>query len=176
MASRNWWCGSLVLAAALACGGTDLPPAGTPAASQPAATPDQSGAAQAAGTVNQPQGPAPAGSDSAQQGETQLQREVFAYRGAVRDPFLSLIHTGGVRPLLDDLRVTTINYDPRYPSRSVAVLRDVVAGKRYSVHVGDILGRLRILQIRESEVSVTFEEFGVERQDVLRLRRRQEER
>jgi hypothetical protein len=47
-------------------------------------------------------------------------------------------------------------------------------GKRYTVRVGDELGRLRITAIRQDEVLVMIEEFGVERQSSLRLRRRQE--
>ena len=45
--------------------------------------------------------------------QTELMREVFSYRGAGRDPFLSLLQSGDVRPLLEDLRVTSIAYDPR---------------------------------------------------------------
>ena len=106
--------------------------------------------------------------------ETQLVREVFSYRGSGRDPFLSLLRSGDVRPLIEDLRVTTINFNPRYPSASVAVLRDTTVNQRYTVRVGDELGRLRIAEIREREIVVVLEEFGVERQQILRLRRRQE--
>jgi hypothetical protein len=73
------------------------------------------------------------------------------------------------------LRVRAINYDARYPQRSVAVIQDTTANKRYSLHVGDQVGRLRIVQIRPTEVVVTIEEFGVERQIVLPIRRRQED-
>jgi len=110
--------------------------------------------------------------------ETQSQdltRELFTYRGAGRDPFISLLRSGDVRPLAEDLRVTTINYDARYPGGSVAVLRDTTQQKRYTVRVGDELGRLRVTAIHTDEVLVTIEEFGVERQMSLRLRGRQEE-
>ncbi len=106
--------------------------------------------------------------------ETQLVREVFSYRGSGRDPFLSLLRSGAVRPLIEDLRVTTINFNPRYPSASIAVLRDTTVNQRYTVRVGDELGRLRIAEIREREIVVVLEEFGVERQQILRLRRRRE--
>ncbi|MDH3291908.1 MAG: hypothetical protein OEO20_13155 [Gemmatimonadota bacterium] len=108
------------------------------------------------------------------QSGTELLREVFTYTASGRDPFESLLRTGGVRPLLEDLRVTAINFDARYPGGSVAVLRDTTVGKRYTVRVGDELGRLRITAIRQDEVLVMIEEFGVERQSSLRLRRRQE--
>lgn len=102
-------------------------------------------------------------------------RETFSYRGGGRDPFESLLRSGAVRPLLEDLRVTTITYNHQYPSNSVAVLRDMAENKTYTVRVGDQLGRLRVARIREEEVVVVFDEFGVERQEVLRLRRRGQE-
>jgi hypothetical protein len=107
--------------------------------------------------------------------QAELSREVFNYRGSGRDPFISLLRSGDVRPLPEDLRVTTINYDARYPGGSVAVLRDTTMQKRYTVRVGDELGRLRVTAIHTQEVLVTIEEFGVERQMSLRLRGRQEE-
>lgn len=168
MANNRWWplvAGALVGAA---CGGGgEAAPAAAPPAG-PAATPSETAPAAAQDTT-QP--------DSAQQtaGETQLMRETFNYRGAGRDPFQSLLRTGAVRPLLEDLRVTTITYDATYPANSVATLRDTQEGKRYVVRSGDQLGRLRVVQIRENEVVVVFDEFGVERQEVLRLRGRGQE-
>jgi hypothetical protein len=102
--------------------------------------------------------------------QTELMREVFAYRGAGRDPFQSLLQSGDVRPLIEDLRVTSIAYDPRYPTNSVAVLRDTIANEAYSVRVGDALGRLTIAEIHPGEVVVTITEFGSERQEILRQR------
>lgn len=102
--------------------------------------------------------------------QTELMREVFAYRGSGRDPFLSLLQSSDVRPLVEDLRVTSIAYDPRYPTNSVAVLRDTIANEAYSVRVGDELGRLTIAEIHPGEVVVTISEFGSERQEILRQR------
>jgi hypothetical protein len=76
---------------------------------------------------------------------------------------------------LQDLRVTGITYDTRYPARSVAVMRDTTQGKPYPVRVGDELGRMRISEIRRGEVVITYDDFGVERQIVLPVRKRQEE-
>lgn len=140
----------------VACGGEEAAVPGAPASEPPP-----------------PQTEMPAAEAEAQS-ETELLREVFTYTGSGRDPFESLLRTGGVRPLLEDLRVTAINFDARYPGGSVAVLRDTTVGKRYTVRVGDELGRLRITAIRPDEVLVMIEEFGVERQSSLRLRRRQE--
>jgi hypothetical protein len=126
-----------------------------------------------------PATPAPGGQAAADvaalEDPTVLQREVFNYRGSGRDPFISLLRSGDVRPLFEDLRVTAINFDPRYPGGSVAVLRDTTMQKRYTVRVGDELGRLRVTAIGTEAVQVTMEEFGVERQMSLRLRGRREE-
>ena len=110
-----------------------------------------------------------------QQQEEGLQREVFMYRGTERDPFRSLAISGPeLRPFLEDLRITSILFDARYPARSVAVLLDMDAGERYQVRVDDEFGRLKVSEIREYEVVLTIEDFGVPRQVVLSVRRRQE--
>ncbi len=145
------------------CGGEEPPPPGTPSGEVLVAEgPD---ATAPGATAQEPEVPS----------EAELVREVFVYGSSGRDPFVSLLRSGDVRPLVEDLRVTAINYDPRYPGGSVAVLRDTTVGKRYVVRVGDELGRLRILAIHLDEILVTIEEFGVERQMSLRLRGRQEE-
>jgi len=107
-------------------------------------------------------------------GETQLVREVFSYRGSGRDPFISLLQSGDVRPLIQDLRITTIAYDARYPATSVAVLRDTIVNKAYTVRVGDELGRMRVAEITPGQVVLILAEFGTERQVTLRQRRRGE--
>jgi hypothetical protein len=111
--------------------------------------------------------------DAQTAGETELIREVFSYRGAGRDPFQSLLTTADIRPFLRDLRIAGITYDPRYPARSVAVLRDTVANKAYSVRVGDELGRMRVASIVPGAVLLIVAEFGSERQVVLRQRGKQ---
>ena len=105
---------------------------------------------------------------------TSLVREVFAYEGGGRDPFLSLLVSGDVRPLLTDLKLVVIVYDQRYPARSVAVMRDVTNGKRYRVKTGDITGRLKVTQIRPREIVFTVQEFGFERQESLQLGKQEE--
>ncbi len=143
--------------ATVACGGEEAAVPGAPATEPPP-----------------PQTAEMAQTEAEAQTQTELLREVFTYTGSGRDPFESLLRSGGVRPLIGDLRVTAINFDARYPGGSVAVLRDTTVGKRYTVRVGDELGRLRVTAIRPDEVLVMIEEFGVERQSSLRLRRRQE--
>ena len=106
---------------------------------------------------------------------TNLMRETFAYRSSGRDPFLSLLKSGSVRPLITDLRIVGINYDPRYPVQSVVTLQDTTLHKRYTLKVNDQVGRIHVTEIRPQEVVLTIEEFGAERQVVLALKRRQEE-
>jgi hypothetical protein len=105
-----------------------------------------------------------------------LLREVFAYEGGGRDPFMSLLRSGDVRPLISDLRLTTIVYDARYVARSVAVLRDIATkpSRVYHVKVGDIIGRLKVTQIRPREIVFTVQEFGFERQETLSLAKQEE--
>jgi hypothetical protein len=110
-----------------------------------------------------------------EQDDQDLRREVFMYRGSERDPFRSLAISGPeLRPFLEDLRVASIIFDARYPARSVAVLLDMDDGTRYSVRVDDEFGRLRVFEIRAYEIVLTIEDFGVPRQVVLSIRRRQE--
>ena len=106
--------------------------------------------------------------------DTRLLREVFSYEGGGRDPFISLLKSGDVRPLLSDLKLVSVIFDGRSPARSVAVLRDVTSKRIYRAQTGNILGRLRVTQIRPREVVFTVQEFGYERQETLALARREE--
>lgn len=160
----SWLAVALVV---VACGGgEETPPPGQPAVEPPPPTQDTAAAMAAPGQA--------AEVEDSTGGGLAVSREVFAYRGAGRDPFRSLLKSGAVRPLPQDLRVVGINYDPRYPQRSVAVLNDVAGMKRYTVRPGDVIGRVRIVEVRATEVIAVVQEFGVDRQVVLPLRRRQE--
>lgn len=94
-------------------------------------------------------------------------REVFGYEAeGRRDPFYSLILTEDLRPLLSDLRLVGIVYEPS-GRRSVAVMRDVLTNAQYRVNTGMTLGRMRVAQIKPKAVIFTIDEFGVNRQDSL---------
>jgi hypothetical protein len=54
------------------------------------------------------------------------------------------------------------------------VLRDITTARRYRARVGDVIGRLRVTQIRPREVVFTIQEFGFERQQTLSLRPQEE--
>jgi hypothetical protein len=101
----------------------------------------------------------------------ELTREVFAYSGGSRDPFESLLSTASVGPELPDLSLVAIYVDHSDVDRSVAVLRERVSGKRYNLHAGDRVGRLRVAAIRERDVDFIVDDFGTERRETLSLRK-----
>lgn len=103
--------------------------------------------------------------------EILLHREIFAYDGGGRrDPYESLMNSRDIRPLLSDLRLTAVAFDPvEAGSNSVAILRDTYAKQQHRVRVGQQLGRLRVAAIRQKSVQFTIEEFGFNRQETLPL-------
>jgi hypothetical protein len=107
--------------------------------------------------------------------ETEVVRETFTYGGGSRDPFASLITEDRVGPEFNDLLLVGVYLDLRRASNSVAVLRDKTNQKRYKLRVGDRLGRLKVAQIRQTDVVFTVEDIGFERQETLSLRKREEQ-
>jgi len=96
-----------------------------------------------------------------------INREVFQYDGdGRRDPFVSLLTTSDLKPLLNDLKLVGVAYDPR-GQNSVAVLRDVTSKEQYKVRVGQTIGRMRVAAIQPKAVIFTIEEFGYSRQELL---------
>lgn len=96
-------------------------------------------------------------------------REVFRYDAAGRrDPFVSLITSSQIRPLITDLRLTTVAYDAA-GNGSVAVLRDLGTKEQYRVKVGSTLGRMRVVRIDPKSVTFALEEFGYGRQETLSM-------
>ena len=101
--------------------------------------------------------------------EIAFSREVFSYDDAGRrDPFLSLLATGELRPAYNDLKLVAVAYDPT-GRKSVAVMRDISTKDQYRVKVGQTLGRMRVAQIRPKSVTFTIDEFGYSRQEILAL-------
>jgi hypothetical protein len=102
-------------------------------------------------------------------GEVSLNREVFSYdAGERRDPFVSLMRNGDLRPMLSDLRLVTVLYDAT-GRNSVAIMHDQSTKDQYRVRVGMTLGRMRIAQIEPKSVVFTIEEVGFSRQEALAL-------
>lgn len=127
----------------------------------------------ASGTVAAPKAEAPpaapkaSGRKATMPTEITLEREVFAYAGnGRRDPYKSLMQSSAVRPLLSDLRLTAVAFDPD-GNNSVAILRDSNSHQQYRVRVGQQLGRLRVSAIRQKAVQFTIEEFGFNRTETL---------
>jgi hypothetical protein len=100
--------------------------------------------------------------------EVGFRREAFAYeRSGRRDPFLSLLHSNDLRPMINDLKLVAVLYDP--VGRSWAVMRDMTTKEQYRVKVGQQLGRMRVIQIHPKSVTFTIEEIGFSRQQTLAL-------
>ncbi len=168
--SRRALVAGLFAAALAGCGGGGATPPATAAAAaakaaeEPATPPARGTTASAARPVmthsTLPDSAAP----------PELRREIFRYQGATRDPFTSLIATSSVGPMISDLRLVSITYDPRY-GNSVAVVRALHDPRPIRLRRGDTVGQLRVIQIRQYEVVFQVEEFGFERQETLTLRR-----
>jgi hypothetical protein len=98
-----------------------------------------------------------------------IEREVFDYdAGNRRDPFVSLMTSSELRPLITELKLVAVAYDP-VGGNSVAVLRDLTSKEQYRLRVGQTLGRMRVAAIHEKDVVFTIEEFGFSRQEILSM-------
>ena len=111
-----------------------------------------------------PASPAPEGSKY----QISLVREAFNYTAdGRRDPFMSLMKTGELRPAVSDLKLVTVIYDPA--GRSVAILRDLSTKEQYRIKVGQTLGRMRVASIQPKSVTFTVIAIGTTFQEVLAL-------
>ncbi len=100
--------------------------------------------------------------------EISLVRESFNYApDGRRDPFMSLMKTGELRPAVSDLKLVTVIYDPA--GRSVAILRDLTTKEQYRIKVGQTLGRMRVASIQPKSVTFTVIAIGTTFQEVLAL-------
>lgn len=109
-------------------------------------------------------------------GRIVFDRETFTYnRAGRRDPFASLIATGDIRPLFEDLMVTGIIVDPA-GRNSFALLKDGSTNELYRARVGSVFGRIRVSAIRSGSVDLSIDEFGFSRQETLTLNAPRRER
>jgi type II secretory pathway pseudopilin PulG len=106
--------------------------------------------------------------------EIEVMRETFAYGGATRDPFSSLINSSKDGPEIADLDLVAVYQDLRSPSNSVVVLREKVSSKRHKLRVGDRLSRAKLVQIRPRDAVFMIQDFGFERQETLSLRKQED--
>lgn len=102
-----------------------------------------------------------------------INRETYEYTAGSRDPFASVLEGGTAGPELADLDLVAVYYQERNPSGSVAVLRDRLSLKRYNVREGERLGRMRVSDIRQKDVTFTIDDYGTERQQTLTLRKQE---
>jgi hypothetical protein len=112
-----------------------------------------------------------AGSTAVPSSGTAFERETYLYdRGGRRDPFVSLMSTSDLRPLISDLSLVAVAYDAT-GRNSVAVLHDLSTKdkEQYRIRVGQSLGRMRVASISPKAVVFTIEEFGYSRQETLGL-------
>jgi hypothetical protein len=111
---------------------------------------------------------APAGATTEGKPDISLVRETFNYAAdGRRDPFMSLMKTGELRPAVSDLKLVTVIYDPA--GRSVAILRDLTTKEQYRIKVGQTLGRMRVASIQPKSVTFTVIAIGTTFQEVLAL-------
>ena len=174
MATRALAPGTLLLALLAGCGGggnAATKPAVDPAAAveegaaaKPATAPAGQAAAPHRIKVDESQIPGPG---------TPIVRETYAFTGGSRDPFASVLEGGTAGPELADLDLVAVYYQERNPSGSVAVLRDRLNGKRYNVREGERLGRMRVSDIRQKDVTFTIDDYGTERQQTLTIRKQE---
>ena len=159
------------------------PAPATPAAAAPASAPAASAPATpapAAVATTKPDSASATGQDAAwadsvrKAKEMEMSRETFAYSGAPRDPFNSLLNMAKSGPEVADLQLVGIYQNLRSPNASVAVFREKDGGKRHKLRAGDQLGRSRVMQIRDRDVVFVIEDFGFERQDTLSLRKQED--
>jgi len=138
---------------------TAMPADSTPAASRGVASRDSSSRATLTATGT---------TAVTEKAAATFERETFRYeRAGRRDPFLSLMNSDDLRPLITELRVTSIAYSAK--GGSVAILRDLGTKEQYRVRVGESLGRMRVAKINKRSIVFTIEEFGFSRQETLAL-------
>lgn len=96
-----------------------------------------------------------------------IYRETFTYSEAGRrDPFVSLMLSGELRPVFTDLVLTGVVHD-NDPRKSIAMLVDVSTGESYRVRVGQPLGRMRVQRIGLENITFSIDEFGLSRTETL---------
>jgi len=148
---------------------------GDGAAETPPATPTAGLEEEGAAAANAPDSaaPAPAKIDPSLIPEpgSPLVRETYAYSGGIRDPFASVLEGASIGPELADLDLVAIYYQDRNPSASVAVLRDRISMKRYSLIEGERVGRARVADVRPRDVSFMIDDYGTQRQVTLALKK-----
>ncbi len=148
--------GATMQAAGAQKAGAGAAPAARKAAPQKGAP--QKGVARDSGAASQ---------EGRQRGAVTIYREAFNYNAAGRrDPFVSLMLSGELRPIFTDLELTGVIFDSE-GRRSVALLVDNSTSESYRVRVGQTLGRMKVAAIGRESVTFDFDEFGLSRSETL---------
>jgi hypothetical protein len=122
-----------------------------------------------AGLVGVPPGEADITDQTAEQ-DAVYRRERFVYPAdARRDPFRPLGVDSG--PAFEDLDLVGIIFGGT--AGSVATVIDRGTEKRYRVRRGDVIGNARVVEIEPRTVVFRVSEFGVTRNEALKLGRRE---
>ncbi|HET9985554.1 MAG TPA: hypothetical protein VFQ38_18275 [Longimicrobiales bacterium] len=101
-------------------------------------------------------------------------REVFSYPGeGRRDPYTSIVGQADNGPLFENLSLRGIIYAPA-TGQSLVLLADTTAKKVYRARRGDVLGNARLLDVSQTRVIFSVDNFGVVRQETLELKRNPE--
>lgn len=101
-------------------------------------------------------------------------RESFVYpTDSRRNPFISLLTLEDAGPQFEDLDLVGILFGG--PAGSVATLIDRSTQKRYRIRRGDSAGNARVVEIRPDAVVFRVSQFGVTRNETLRIRKEEEE-
>lgn len=104
---------------------------------------------------------------SGRQNRVAIYRESFRYlAGGRRDPFISLMSSGALRPIITDLSLVGVIYDAE-GKRSVALLVDASTGESFRVRVGQALARMTVTKIGMQDITFSIDEFGLSRSETL---------
>lgn len=156
-------------AAAPAPNATAPASAATPVAAPVAKAAEASPAPTVAPTVAPTAAPVAKAEPAAKTDSVRVVRELFGYAPAGRrDPYRALIATDAIRPLPNEVRLSAVAFDPS-GVQSVAILRDLTTKQQYRVRAGQLLGRMRILRIRQKAIVYAIEELGYSRTAELSL-------
>lgn len=94
-------------------------------------------------------------------------REAFSYNaGGRRDPFISLMASGELRPIFSDLILTGVIFDSE-GRRSIALLVDGSTGESYKIREGQTLARMKVTKIGMQDITFSIDEFGLSRSETL---------
>ncbi len=104
-------------------------------------------------------------------GQRPLVRETYQYEGSVRDPFKPLFVAADRGPDLPNLTLIAIIYDNRTPANSIATFREKGSDRRYLWHPGDRFGRITVVRMTTTDVTLELDDFGVPRRQNYSLKK-----